>query len=280
MRSRCRALNASADDLQRKQTRSTALQESLGQVDELAKRTAWQYENLKQSRQDLDPLRKEIQDFYKSHADGRAAARSARRPTARSLEAFLERTTAFSAELPDSTRGWTRSPSKLAIVDEGTQKAANLVSIADDLDRQMNRIASQQQFVERVEARLNSLNVLTGEVDRKLDEQIARRGEVEALRSQIDGVAIEVTDARQKLEGVSAMQKQLLPLTAQLSMLKSQIEKVHARFVAAQQEEATLAEQEQRLAEMLAPSRDAYRGGGRALRARCRAWPRKSVGRR
>ena len=80
--------------------------------------------------------------------------------------------------------------SKLAIVDEGTQKAANLVSIADDLDRQMNRIASQQQFVERVEARLNSLNVLTGDVDRKLDEQIGRRAEVEALRSQIDGVAI------------------------------------------------------------------------------------------
>jgi hypothetical protein len=51
--------------------------------------------------------------------------------------------------------------SKLAIVDEGAQKAANLVTIADDLDRQMNRVASQQQFVERVEARLNGLNVLS-----------------------------------------------------------------------------------------------------------------------
>ena len=40
-------------------------------------------------------------------------------------------------------------------------------------------------------------------------------------------------------------------------MLKSQIEKVHARFVAAQQEEATLADQEKRLAEMLAASRNA-----------------------
>src|SRR6185436_12246125 len=129
-----------------------------------------------------------------------------------------------------------------------------------------NRIASQQQFVERVETRLNSLNVLTGEVDRKLEEQIGRRAEVEALRSQIDGVAIEVTDARQKLEGVTAIQAKLLPLTTQLSMLKSQIEKVHARFIAAQQEEATLADQEKRLAEMLVASRHATGEAGERLK--------------
>ena len=61
-------LNTQADDLVRKQTALDSLQESLGQVDELAKKTAWQYENLKQSRQDLESLRKEIQEFYKSHA--------------------------------------------------------------------------------------------------------------------------------------------------------------------------------------------------------------------
>ena len=60
-----------------------------------------------------------------------------------------------------------------------------------------------------------------------------------------------MTDAQQKLEAVSAIQDKLLPLTAQLSTLKSQIEKAHARFVAAQQEEAALADQEKRLAEML-----------------------------
>ena len=136
---------------------------------------------------------------------------------------------------------------KLAIVDEGTQKAANLVSIADDLDRQMTRIAAQQQFVERVEARLNTLNALTSEVDRKLDEQITRRAEAEALRNQIDGVGIQVTDARQKLESVSAIQNKLLPLSGQLSTLKSQIEKTHARFIAAQKEDAELADQEKRL---------------------------------
>src|SRR5262249_34465398 len=155
----------------------------------------------KQSRQDLESLRKDIQEFYKSHAaavqlrDRLAADRA-------TLETFLDRTTTFSAGVPELEARMDAITSKLAIVDEGTQKAANLVSIADDLDRQMNRIASQQQFVDRVEARLSQLNVTSGEVDRKLEEQIARRAEVETLRSQVDGVSIEVTDARQKLEGV------------------------------------------------------------------------------
>ena len=38
-------LNAQADDLQRKQVALDSLQESLGQVDELAKKTTWQYDN-------------------------------------------------------------------------------------------------------------------------------------------------------------------------------------------------------------------------------------------
>jgi chromosome segregation ATPase len=259
------ALNANADDLQQKQTALDGLQESLGQVDELAKRTAWQYDNLKQNRQDVDSLSREIQDFYKSHAeaiqlrDRLAADRTA-------LEAFLVRTTAFGAGLPELDARMDAITSKLAIVDEGTQKAANLVTIADDLDRQMSRIVTQQQFVERVESRLNGLNVLTGDVDRKLEEQIGRRGEVEALSAQIDGVAIAVTDAQQKLEGVSAVQGKLLPLTTQLLALKSEIEKVHSRFVAAQQEEATLADQERRLAEMLAASRDAAGEAGERLK--------------
>jgi len=60
-------------------------------------------------------------------------------------------------------------------------------------------------------------------------------------------VAIQVADARQKLEAVSAIQQQLLPLTTQLSGLTEQIETAHARFLAAQKDEALLGEQERRL---------------------------------
>ena len=60
--------DASAEDLLNKQTALDGLQDSLGQVDELAKRTAWQYESLQQNRQDLASLRKDMEGVYASHA--------------------------------------------------------------------------------------------------------------------------------------------------------------------------------------------------------------------
>ena len=39
---------------------------------------------------------------------------------------------------------------KLSVVEEGTQKAAALVAVAEDLDRQMTRIAGHQQLVEKL----------------------------------------------------------------------------------------------------------------------------------
>jgi len=248
-------LAALADDLQKKQTALESLQEGLAQVDDLAKRTAWQFDSLKASRQDLDALRKEIQEFYKSHAA--AAQLRDRLATDRSaLEAFLERLTTFSVGVPELEARMEAITGKLSLVDEGTQKAANLVAIADDLDRQMTRLAGQQQFVERVEGRLNTLNALIGDVDRKLEEQIVRRGDAESLKSLCDGISIQVTDAQQKLESVGALQNKLLPLTAQHAMLKGQIDKLHARVEAIGRDEAELADQEKRLAERTARSRE------------------------
>ncbi len=248
-------LAAQADELQKKQASLDSLQEGLAQVDDLAKKTAWQFESLKASRQDLDALRKEIQEFYKSHAAA-AQLRDKLATDRAALESFVDRLQTFSVGVPELEAKMEAITGKLAVVDEGAQKAANLVAIADDLDRQMSRLANHQQFVERIEGRLNTLNALTVEVDRKLDDQIARRGEVEALRSLCDGVGIQVTDAQQKLEAVGALQNKLLPLTAQHAMLKGQVEKLHARLEGVQREEAELAEQEKRLAEMLTASRN------------------------
>ncbi len=63
------SLFAQSDELTRKQVALESLHERLGQVDELAKKTTWQLDALRQSRTDLDVLRKEVQDFYKSHAE-------------------------------------------------------------------------------------------------------------------------------------------------------------------------------------------------------------------
>ena len=85
-------------------------------------------------------------------------------------------------------------------------KAANLVAIADDLDRQMTRIASHQQFAEKIEARLNTLSTLSAGVDRKLEEQLSggRRADVESLKSLCDGpLSLQVGDVQQKIGAVA-----------------------------------------------------------------------------
>ena len=170
-------LLSQADELQKKQAGLDILQERLAQVDELSKRAGWQLETLKESRQDLDVLRKEIQAFYKSQTetahlrDKIAADRTA-------FEGFFGRVDQFKRSMPELDSRIDAISSKLSVVDEGTQKAANLVAIADDLDREMTRIAGHQQFVEKVDARLNTLNTLSGDVDRKIEEQLGptRRG--------------------------------------------------------------------------------------------------------
>ena len=62
-------LNTHADEIQGKHASLESVHESLAEVDALGKRTAAQFESLKQSRVDLEALRKEIQDFYTAHAE-------------------------------------------------------------------------------------------------------------------------------------------------------------------------------------------------------------------
>jgi DNA repair exonuclease SbcCD ATPase subunit len=56
------------------------------------------------------------------------------------------------------------------------------------------------------------------------EEPLAHEPDVETLRDRVEAVTVQVSDAQRKLEGVSAIQARLLPLTAQLTSLKSQIE--------------------------------------------------------
>src|SRR4029077_15956409 len=66
---RFETLFTQSDELTKKQLALEALNERLGQVDDLAKKTSMQMDSLRQSRQDLDVLRQEVQEFYKSHGE-------------------------------------------------------------------------------------------------------------------------------------------------------------------------------------------------------------------
>src|SRR5262249_4996671 len=97
---RFEVLFAQADDLTTKQLAFDTLHERLAEVDDLSKKTTWQMDALRQSRDDLDALHTDIQNFYGAHAE---AAKIGEKLTAdrMRLEAFGERLTAFSAQAPE-----------------------------------------------------------------------------------------------------------------------------------------------------------------------------------
>ncbi len=168
----------------------------------------------------------------------------------------MKRVEEFRRHIPELDSRMDAISEKLSVVDEGAQKAATLVAIADDLDNQMTQIAAHQQLVEKIDTRLNTLNTLSVPVDKRLEEQIARRNEVEALKNDCDGLGVRVGDAHQKLQAVSSLQHKLLPITTQVASLRSQIDKASAAFKGSQRDEAELAAQEKRLTVLADGSRD------------------------
>ena len=253
---RLAGLSGQAEDLRKKQTDLETLRGRLAQVDELTKRTSYQFGVVEKSRDDLVGLRKEIQDFYETHA---AVGKTIETLAAdkKAFEGFLQRTDAFRRQIPVLDSKMDAITSKLSVVEEGTQKAATLVAVAEDLDRQMTRIGGHQQLVEEVEARLNTLNTLSTDVDALMQEQLGRRADFESLKSLCDGLAIQVADARQQADGIGATQKKLLPLTTRVVELKQQVDKTRAAFREVKRDEASITAQEKRLAELVDHSREA-----------------------
>ncbi len=250
------SLSGQLNEVQRRQTQLDGLRERLDEVDDLSTRTQAQFESLKQLRQTLEALRADIIDFYKAH---QAAAQLVDRLDAdrTALGTFIERMDGFRAIVPELDSKMDTITSRLTIIDEGVHRASNLVVLADELDRQMTRVANNHKFVEKVEQRVNSLYALAGDVDTKLADQLNRRAEIDSLKSICDNVGVQVIDVQQKLEAVTAVQKALLPLRTEISVVKSQVEKAHARFKEAQKEDAVLADQERRLTELLTANRNA-----------------------
>ncbi len=249
---RMAGLTGEAEDLQKKQAWLETLRDRLTELDELTKRTSYQFWALEKSREDRQELRKEIQESYKTHA-ALSKTMEALATDKKVFEGFLQRTDEFRRQLPVLDSKMDAITSKLSVVEEGTQKAATLVAVAEDLDRQMTRIAWHQQLVETVEARLSTLST---DVDGRIQEQLGRRAEVESLKSLCDGLAIRVTDARQQVDGISVTQKKSLPLTTQVAEIKHQVDKTRAAFREVKQDDAAITGQEKRLAELVDKSRE------------------------
>ena len=125
----------------------------------------------------------------------------------------------------------------------------NLAAERSALESFLDRMGAFATQVPELDARMNAIkSKLSIE---KLDDQTKRRGEVESLRNLCDSVNIEVTDIRQKLDGLGQTQSKLLPITSQIALLKTDVERAQSRLAAALQDQATLTSQERRISEML-----------------------------
>jgi chromosome segregation ATPase len=244
-------LMAEAGDLARKQSDLDALGEQLAQVDVLAKRTAAQHEGLMKSQQEVDAVRGELAEFHKAHAEA-MQLRDKLAVDRAALEALGERTASMLGRTPDIEARLDAVLGKMALVDEGGKSAVRLAEVAAELDGQLTRVGARQQFVERLEERINGLHVVTTDVERKLAEQLQRRAEVESLKGLCDTLAMQVVDAQQKLDGVAALQGRLLPVTAQVAALMQTLEKSQQLVQAIKQDETVVQGQQARFAELVA----------------------------
>ena len=196
---RFETLFAESDDLTKKQLALETLNERLGQVDELAKNTSWQMDSLKQSRADLEVLRKDVQEFYKSHAEI-AQLRDKLGSDRLALEAFGDRMTALSTARRSSMR--MDASGKMTLVDEG--RVAHAAETVADL-RADPRVSARVPFVARSKA------------PRRPQSAQRRRGRgrpgAAAPRPTRQGVMRrprrQMVDAQHKLESVRQLQQRL-----------------------------------------------------------------------
>ncbi len=209
---------------------------------------------LRQGRQDLDALRKDVLEFHKSQAEIKklgaelAADRQA-------IQEFNERMNAISTRAPEIEAKVEAVLDMMSIVENASQKATGLQELMSTLDGQVARLESRASFVEGIETRLNTLNTLSTEIDRRLEQQLERRGDFDMLKTASDGVVAQIADAHHKLEAVHALQARFVPLLDQAKVLKSDIDATRTRLEEIKPDDAVVAEHEKRFADLVSTSR-------------------------
>jgi chromosome segregation ATPase len=247
-------VGAHADELMRKQSSLDALSERLAHLDELGRRLAVQHETLTNGRADVDQVRQELQEFHKAYADATQLGDRLSRDRA-ALEAFGERAAMLLARTPELDARMEAILGKMHLVEEGTKSATRLGETTAMLAEQVARVGARAQFIDAIEGRLNSLHTLVADVSRSLGEQLARRNEVDAFKNTLDGIATQALDTQQKLDGITALQQQLLPVPAEVSRLLNLVTQTQHLAKSVQQDEAGILDQQTRLSELVEQSR-------------------------
>src|SRR5438552_217780 len=146
-----------------------------------------------------------------------------------------------------------------------TQKVDGLAKRFEALFAQADELTQKQLALDALNGKLGQLDELGKKTSWQMDSLRQSRQDLEVLRKDVQdlyklhGDVAKVADKlgadRLKLEAVSALQSKLVPLVGQLNSLKTEIGTASERINGVKHDEATVAEQEKRFAELLASSK-------------------------
>jgi DNA repair exonuclease SbcCD ATPase subunit len=247
-------LFAQSDELTKRQLTLEGLYDRIAHVDDLAKKASSQIDWLRQGRQKLDALQKDVLEFHRSHAAitqlsaGLASDRQA-------IQALGERMTAISTQAPKLEAKVDAVLDKMSRVENAAQQATVLNEFMSALDGQVSRLETRASLVEKVESRLNGLNTLSTEIDRRLQQQLERHTDFELLQNASEGIVAQISNAHHKLEALDAFHARFLPLIEQVRALQTDIDSTRTQLEQIKPDEAAVTEQARRFAELLAASR-------------------------
>ncbi len=242
-------LLAQSDELTRRQLVLDGLREQLADLDALAKKTSWQMDWLRQGREDMEALRKDVLEFQASHADV-AQLRAALEVDREALQAFSVRMTAVSSRMPELEATVGGIVARMSHVESAAHQAVLLKELMSTLDGQVVRLEARASVVDTLEARLNGLHTLSTEIDRRLEQQLERRTDFDRLTIAADGIAAQIADAHHRVEALNALQERFLPVVERVRALEIDIESTRSQLDGIKSDGATVAELAERYSEL------------------------------
>ena len=280
---RFETLFAQADELTKKQLVARgAARAARRRSTTSPRRRRGRWTRCEQSRQDLDVLRKEIQDFYKSHAEI-AKLRDKLGADRLALEAFGERMTAFAARAPELEAQDGRHP-RQAEAGRGGHAEGDAAARIGGRARRAD-LARQRARAVRREARRPPERPERAQRRRRPEARRAARAARrarDAARRACDGLGAQMVDAQHKLEvGARAPGQRWCRWSPSVNAAQGRNrDRDTSGLDGVKFDEATIAEQEKRFAELVAASTAVGDRSRRAHAADAGARPRSWRGRR
>jgi chromosome segregation ATPase len=247
-------LFAQSEELTTRQISLEGVHDRLAQVDDLARRASSQMDWLKQGRQDLDALRKDVLEFHTAHAEiSRLGVQMA--TDRQAIHEIGERMAAISTRAPELEAKVEAVVDMMSIVENASHKASGLQELMTALDGQVARLEARAALVEGLETRLNGLNTLSADIDRRLAQQFERRADFDIMKTASDGVVAQIADAHHRIDALNAVQARFTPLVDQVRALETEIAATRAQLAEIRPDDAVVAEHERRFADLMATSR-------------------------